>query len=216
MHTTHMADTIPVPGPVYRIQTRRLVVRCWEPQDAPLLKAAIDASIEHLRPWMPFIANEPQPVQAKIELIRKWRSKFDADTEYVYGIFTRDETQAIGSSGLHTRLGPHAREIGYWVHQDFIGQGFATETAAALTKVAFEVDRVERIEIHCDANNDRSAAVARKLGYTLDATLRRRGVNTSGQSRDTMVWSLFNSEYPRSPAAQLELEAFDVIGRKLL
>jgi RimJ/RimL family protein N-acetyltransferase len=209
-----MADTLPGPG--YRIQTRRLVIRCWEPKDAPLLKAATDANIEHLRPWLPFVAYEPQPVQAKIDLIRKWRSKFDADADFVYGIFTPDETQAIGSSGLHTRLGPRVREIGYWVGQSFTHQGLATETAGALTKVAFEVDHVEHIEIHCDANNARSAAVAHRLGYTLDATLRRRGLNTSGLPRDTMIWSLFADEYPNSPAAKLELEAFDVIGRKLL
>jgi RimJ/RimL family protein N-acetyltransferase len=209
-----MADTLP--GPAYRIQTGRLVIRCWEPKDAPLLKAAIDANIEHLRPWMPFIAYEPQPVQAKIDLIRKWRSKFDADTDFVYGIFTSDETQAIGSSGLHTRLGPRVREIGYWIGQAFTHQGLATEAAAALTKVGFEVEHMAHIEIHCDATNQRSAAVARRLGYTLDATLRRRGLNTAGNPRDTMIWSLFADEYPNSPAANLELEAFDVIGRKLL
>jgi hypothetical protein len=40
-------------GPAYRIHTHRLVLRCWQPTDAPLLKAAIDVNLEHLRPWMP-------------------------------------------------------------------------------------------------------------------------------------------------------------------
>ena len=31
-------------GPAYRIHTQRLVLRCWQPTDAPLLKAAIDAT----------------------------------------------------------------------------------------------------------------------------------------------------------------------------
>ncbi len=208
-----MADKFP--GPVYRIEAPRLVVRCWEPRDAPLLKAAIDASLEHLRPWMPFVAYEPQPLQSKVDLIRKWRSLFDSNTDYVYGIFTPDEAQAVGSSGLHTRLGPHAREIGYWIHAGFTHRGYATETAAALTRVAFEVDCVERIEIHCDALNVYSAAVPRKLGYTLDATLRRRDAGRR-EPHDTMVWSLFADEYPHSPAASQEIRAFDVIGRPLL
>jgi len=37
-------------GPAYRVVTDRLVVRCWDPLDASKLKAAIDMSIEHLRP----------------------------------------------------------------------------------------------------------------------------------------------------------------------
>lgn len=40
-------------APAYRIVTPRLVIRCWNPPDAPLLKAAIDASLDHLRAWMP-------------------------------------------------------------------------------------------------------------------------------------------------------------------
>jgi hypothetical protein len=35
-------------NPAYRIQTRRLVVRCYNPSDAPLLAESVTESIEHL------------------------------------------------------------------------------------------------------------------------------------------------------------------------
>jgi hypothetical protein len=35
-----------IPGPVYRINTPRLVIRCWNPEDAGLLKTAIDRKLE--------------------------------------------------------------------------------------------------------------------------------------------------------------------------
>lgn len=208
--------TFPIPGPVYRIHTRRLVLRCWEPSDAPRLKAAIDASIEHLLPWMPFAAYEPQPLQHKIELIRKWRSDFDADRDFVYGVFSRDETQVIGSTGLHTRAGELAREIGYWIHKVHTRQGYATETAAALTRVAFAVDKVERVEIHCDAANAVSGAIAQNLGYTLEAKLRKRVRTADGELRDMLVWTMLADEYLRSPLVSARVEAFDVIGRRIL
>jgi RimJ/RimL family protein N-acetyltransferase len=44
----------------YRIETPRFVLRRWEPDDAPLLKHAVDSSIEHLLPWMPWARYEPQ------------------------------------------------------------------------------------------------------------------------------------------------------------
>jgi RimJ/RimL family protein N-acetyltransferase len=204
-----------MPGPAYRIETPRLVIRCWEPKDAPQLKAAIDASLEHLRPWMPWAEDEPEELDRKVERIRQFRGKFDLDQDYVYGIFSRNDTHVLGGTGLHTRVGPNAFEIGYWVRAGSINRGLATETAAALTRVAFEIAKVERIEIHCDPENVRSAAVPRKLGYTHDATLRRR-TTRSGQPRDTMIWTLFADEYPSSPAAQAALEAFDALGRKLL
>ena len=200
-------------GPAYRVVTSRLVIRCWNPNDATLLKAAVDSSIEHLLPWMPWAANEPTDLEAKIALLRGWRGQFDLGQDFVYGIFDREETEVLGSTGLHTRLGADAREIGYWVRSDRLNQGIATETAAALTRVAFEIDRLDRVEIHCGADNVRSAAVPRKLGFTHEATLRRRKV--AGKVRDTLVWTLLADEYPASAAACVPIEAFDAVGRKI-
>ena len=82
-----------------------MVIRCWKPGDAQLLKTAIDSSLDHLRPWMPFAANEPTDVQTKINLLRRFRGNFDLDVDYVYGIFDRDEVEVLGGTGLHTRIG---------------------------------------------------------------------------------------------------------------
>lgn len=205
------------PGPAYRIITRRLVIRCYHPEDAPLLKEAIDASIEHLRPWMPWAHNKPEDLQTELERIRTWRGHFDLNQDYIYGIFNPDQTRLLGGTGLHTRVGEGAREIGYWIHADYINQGFATETGTALTRVAFEIDQVRRVEIHCDPENLRSASIPRKLGYTHEGTLRQRsGPFPDGHFVDSMIWSLLAGEYPASPSAQAEIQAFDAMGRQIL
>ena len=121
----------------------------------------------------------------------------------------------LGSSGLHTRLGDKAREIGYWIHVDHIGQGYATETAAALTRVAFCIDAVDRVEIHCDPANATSAAIPARLGYTHEATLHRRSHWPDGTVLDSMVWTLFADAFSASPAAQIEIQAFDAAGREI-
>jgi RimJ/RimL family protein N-acetyltransferase len=202
--------------PTYRIQTERLVLRCWEPGDAELLKEAIDASLEHLLPWMPWAHNEPEPLQIKIDRLRHFRGQFDLGQDFLYAIFNSDETKVLGGTGLHSRVGENAREIGYWIHTDHLGQGLATENTAALTKVGFEVERVERIEIHCDPENESSAAIPKKLGFSLDGILRKSTPALHGVLRDTMIWTLLKEEYPDSPSASAELEAFDVIGRQIL
>lgn len=210
-----------IPGPAYRIETERLVIRCWEPVDAALLKEAIDASREHLLPWMPWAKHEPTDLQTKIERLRQFRGNFDLGRDFVYGVFDLDETSVLGGTGLHTRIektAPEfaAREIGYWIHKDHINQGLATEVSAALTKVAFEIDGVDRLEIHCDPDNIRSAAVPRKLGYRHEATLARRLRTTAGEPRETMIWTLFAGDYPASPSAQVDLAAYDAIGRPII
>lgn len=203
-------------GPAYRVVTERLVLRCWQPTDAPRLKAAIDASLDHLRPWMPWAAQEPESIEAKAARLRRMRGQFDLGIDYVYGVFDRDERSVLGGTGLHTRAGEGAREIGYWIHVAHAGKGLATELVAALTRVAFEVDAVRRVEIHCAPENARSAAVPRKLGYVHEATLRARAVRSDGTPRDTMIWTLLDGEYPSSPAARSGAEAYDALGERLL
>jgi RimJ/RimL family protein N-acetyltransferase len=156
------------------------------------------------------------PLSEKVSLLRKFRGVFDLGQDFPYGAFNREETEVLGGCGLHTRVGPDAREIGYWIHAAHAGQGLATELAGALTRVGFEVEKLDRIEIHCAPDNVRSSAVPRKLGYIHEATLRQRLPGSEGSKRDTMIWSLFASDYPDSPAARGKLRAFDVIGQRLL
>src|SRR4029079_18627456 len=92
------------PAP-YRIETGGLVIRCYDPSDAPLLKDAIDSSLEHLRPWMPWAADEPQTLEEKTDLLKLFRSEFDTGENFIYGIFSADETEQVGATGLHPRRG---------------------------------------------------------------------------------------------------------------
>ena len=200
--------------PPYRIVTERLVIRCWEPRDAPLLKDAVDSSIDHLLPWMPWAADEPQSLAEKVELLRQFRGRFDLGTDFIYGMFAPDESEAVGGTGLHTRVAPEAFEIGYWVSSASAGQGLGTESTAAVTRVAFELTDIERIEIRCDPANERSRAIPRKLGYTEEATLRRR--LHYPEPRDVVVYTLFRDDFAASPSASAALEAYDAGGNRVL
>jgi RimJ/RimL family protein N-acetyltransferase len=208
--------SIEISGPAYRIHTQRSIMRCWHPNDAVLLSTAIAQSLDHLRVWMPWAHEEPKDLQRRINWLREARGKFDLSQNFLYGIFDPDETQVLGAIGLHARIGKGALEIGYWIHAHHINQGLATEATAALTKVAFEVNQVDRIEIHCDPNNFRSAAVPQKLGFAHEATLRRRIEDHEGQKQDSMIWTLFVEDYPVSQAAAAVMTAFDAMGRKIL
>ena len=180
--------------PPYRIDTERLVLRCWNPDDAPLLKATIDRNIDHLKPWMPWARAEPTTVEAKFELLRSFRADFDTGRQFVYGLFSPDESEVWGSSGLHRRAGPEALEIGYWVDQARGGQGLAREAAGALVQAAFEVDDIDRVELHHDPRNRRSRRVAEALGFAFQSLRVRDLVMAPGLAgrspdlRDSVVW----------------------------
>jgi RimJ/RimL family protein N-acetyltransferase len=201
----------------YRIETERLVLRCLEPDDAPLLKEAVDASIEHLLPWMPWARFEPQSIDEKIELLRLFRGQFDQDENYVFGVFDADESRLLGGSGLHPRGGPGALEVGYWVRADAIGQGIASEVTAVLTRVGFEHCGLRRVDVQVDPANERSLRIPRRLGFTEDGTLRGRlePKEDSGEWRDSVLFTMLESELAASPCMSFDYAAYDAIGREL-
>jgi RimJ/RimL family protein N-acetyltransferase len=206
-------------GPAYRIETERLVIRCWDLADAGELLEVILADLDLLAPWLPWASRYPMSVEAQMAELRRMRRRFDGDEDFCYGIFDTGGG-LVGGCGLHTRSGPGSRELGYWLRAARWGQGLATELGAALTRVAFEVDEIERVDLRCAPDNRRSARVAEKLGFRHEATLRRRFMPPDGEGamRDAMIWSLCADEMPGSPAARLAagVRAFDGLGRPLL
>ena len=201
------------PAP-YRIETERLVLRCWEPRDAPVMKEAVDSSIEHLRAWMPWAQAEPQTIDEKIDLLRRFRSQFDAGENFIYGIFSADESEVLGGTGLMPRIGANGLEIGYWVRLSAARQGIATEASAAQTRVGLEICEADRIEIRIDPENEASLGVPRKLGFVQEATLRRRlPPHADGAQRDVAIFTMFREDFD---PAMAPLRAFDALGRQVI
>jgi RimJ/RimL family protein N-acetyltransferase len=166
---------------------------------------------------MPWALEEPKPLAEKVALLRRFRGLFDADEDYVYGVFDTAEARVLGGCGLHTRVGPDAFEIGYWIRADAARRGYATELTAALTRVGLEIVGAERIELHVDPRNEASLGVPRKLAFAEEATLRRRLLNVTpaGARADMAVFTLFADELPRSPAASAAFAAFDATGARI-
>ena len=160
---------------------------------------------------MPWAAEEPTPLEEKVALLRRFRGHFDLGKDFVYGIFDGDESTVVGGTGLHTRVGEDAFEIGYWIRVDRVREGLVTESTAALTRVALELCDADRVEIRVDPANVASLGVPRKLGYLEEATLRRR---LPGQ-RDVVVWTLFKDALASSPAAKASFEAYDAVGARI-
>jgi ribosomal-protein-serine acetyltransferase len=140
-----------------------LLLRRWRPDDAEALGRAVAESIEHLRPWMAWIAEEPVALERRREMIAEWERDWSQGGDIVIGVFMHG--RVAGGGGLHRRVGPDGLEIGYWVHPAYLRRGVATRTAHTLTDAAFTVPGITRVEIHHDRANRASAGVPRKLGF---------------------------------------------------
>lgn len=203
------------PLPAYQLRTARLLLRCWQPTDAPALTQAIAESISELRQWLPWAEREPETVEAKAERLRGFRAQFEDGKDALYGIFDARQTIVLGAVGLHDRIGAGAREIGYWIHTSYTRQGLASEAVAALTRMGFVQLNLRRIEIHCHPQNLGSAAIPMKLGFSHQVTIRNCVPSPKVGPRDTQIWTLEREAYRASACFKSPLQALDASGNEL-
>jgi RimJ/RimL family protein N-acetyltransferase len=167
-----------------------LVVRRIEVADAPLVHAAVMESLDHLRPWMPWVAQEPLTLAQRRTLIASWQARW-GDGDRMCGMFAGGEV--VGGCGLHRRIGPGGLEIGYWVRAGRTGRGYATEAAGRLTAMAFADPDVTHVEIHHDVTNVASGRIPAKLGFDLVGT-RERAPAAPAETGSEHIWRLDRPE----------------------
>lgn len=171
-------------------ETPRLRIGAAHLGDAAGLSAAVVASLEALKPWMPW-AHNPQGIEDIEGVLRIWIANYTLRKDHLgMLIHLRETEEIIGVANVHhLDWSVPSFEIGYWLRTDMEGKGLMTEAVIGLTAFAFEHLRAERLEIRCDSRNHRSAAVALRAGYTLDATFRHESRDVDGELCDTQVFS---------------------------
>lgn len=145
------------------VRTPRLVLRVWRDQDIESFDRVVRDNLDHLRPWMPWIAAEPLGPSGRQRVLDLFRRERDELGDVAYGVFLDGEP--IGSTGLRTRRGPGSLEIGYWIDHRHLRRGYATELSAVLTDLALAQPGIDRVEIHHDRANEISRRVPERLGY---------------------------------------------------
>ena len=174
-------------------ETRRLTIRSPMPGDGAELQAAVAESIADLRPWMQWAGHVPT-VEEYEEQVRKGHAKFLTREDLWLLLFLKGTHTLVGGSGLHRiDWGVPRFEIGYWVRSRFAGQGYITEAVHGVTRFAFGTLGARRVEIRCDALNERSRRVAERAGFELEATLHKHTLSVEGDLRDTLIYVRFET-----------------------
>src|SRR3954447_18615897 len=119
-----------------------VTLRRWRETDADALYQLVQESIEHLRPWMAWVADGYSP-QAAVEFLAGAEADWASGAAYAYAIFV--QARLPGSAALMDRIGPGGMELGYWLHPAFTGRGAATRAVSLLTAEAFG-NGVRRVE----------------------------------------------------------------------
>lgn len=164
-------------------------VRRWRLDDAPDLHALLLANLEHLRPWMGWVAAEPLSLEERRSKIAAWGTRWEAGEDFAYAIVDGAGSELLGGCGLNRRIAPDGLDLGYWVRGDRTRQGVATDAAWALVEAAFSVDGITHVEIHHDVANSAGRRIPEKLGFTCIGE-RPDGVVAPAQVGIDVIWRL--------------------------
>ena len=125
-----------------------------------------------------------------------------AGTALPFVIVDRKSGRVIGSTRYGNIAMRHRRlEIGWtWLGLAWQRTAANTEAKLLLLTHAFESLRCQRVEFKTDALNDRSRAALLRIGAREEGTFRRHSVTDEGRTRDSVYFSIVDSEWPEAKA----------------
>jgi ribosomal-protein-serine acetyltransferase len=145
------------------------LLRLLEEADADELYAVVEQNREYLARWMPWAAK--QTVEGTLEFIRDSRRQLAENRGFVVAIV--DDGRIVGTMGFHhVDWENRSTSIGYWISESRQGRGIVTRAVRALTDHAFSTWKLNRVEIRAGVGNERSRALAIRLGFREEGVLR--------------------------------------------
>ncbi|EAR10217.1 GNAT family N-acetyltransferase [Reinekea blandensis] len=163
-----------------------------EPRYADALFQLVDRNRSYLRRWLPWLDYNLTSDDSQ-NFLRNCQANYAAQTQLNTLMFLGDEL--VGTTGFnHINPINHTAEIGYWLGEDYMGQGLMTAATAKIVEVGFERYHLNRQEIRAMTDNAPSRAVAERLGFTHEGTL-RQAAHQYGEYFDLENYSLLKSEW---------------------
>jgi RimJ/RimL family protein N-acetyltransferase len=118
-----------------------------------------------------------------------------AGDKLILAVVRQDSDQLIGDVNLQWLSGEHRQgEIGFVLHPDHHGRGFAREAALVMLRLGFEGLGLHRIIGRCDGRNAASAKAMERLGMRREAHLRENEM-VKGEWCDELVYAMLEAEW---------------------
>ncbi len=127
------------------------------------------------------------------DFIRRSLHHMTHGTQIQWGIWHAGRfAGVIGTLPINQRAG--CVELGYWLGEEFQGKGLVTNAARAMLTYVFATLNLHRAELRILTDNQRSRAVAERLGFVLEG-IQRHAVWSNGKLMDLLCFGLLREEW---------------------
>jgi len=173
-----------------------------------LLNAAKDGDLGKL--WFTSVPT----VDTIDDYMNKTINDFKLDKGLAFAVIDKKSDKIIGTSRYTNATPEHKRlEVGYtWYVKSYQKSFVNTECKLLLLTYAFEVLETIAVELRTNWYNFESRKAIARLGAKQDGVLRNHQINLDGSFRDTVVFSIINSEWEACKRSLLfKLDQYDTI-----
>lgn len=157
------------------------------PQFAEDLFALTDKNRAFLAQWLPWLDHVQSPADSKKFIISQLEL-FTKGQGLHLCIFYQG--RLAGSVGFnHIDPDNQIGYIGYWLGEEFNGRGIMTAAVREVIALGQQFYRLQKIDIRCASQNNKSQAIPERLGFVHEGTL-QRAEKVNGQYFDHRIYSL--------------------------
>lgn len=169
------------------IETERLILRSWEPEDLPLFIAM--NKDEQVMRFFPAILNDEETM----EFYNRIQDELNQKDCGLYAVDIKSTGEFIGYVGLH-EIGFEADftpgiEIGWRLAADYHNQGYATEAAKGVLKLAKQKG-LQRVYSFTAKQNTPSERVMQKIGMTKFGEFQHPKLSTDSPLRTHVLYQI--------------------------
>lgn len=150
-----------------------------------------------------FEANSAEKLKNYIDFAIKKRENLK---EYPFIVFDKQKEQYAGSTRFYDiQNNNKTLQLGFtWYGKDFQGTKLNKNCKFLLLEFAFDTLEMERVEFRADINNQRSIAAMKSIGCIEEGILRKNGLRSDGNRRDSIILSILKEEWKNKIKSELQ------------
>ena len=188
----HIVTPITLEGSIVRLEPIR------RDHAADFWNIAKDA-LDDIFQWIPYRMKTREDFQ---RLVEKAFDEQKRGESVVFATVERGSARVIGSTRYMNidRINRRVEIGSTWIAPAWQRTAVNTEAKYLMLRHAFEVWKCMRVELKTDALNQRSRNAILRIGAKEEGTLRSHLITWTGRVRDTVYFSILDSEWPETKA----------------
>ncbi len=181
------------------LTTNRLRLQIENESSADKVLQFYTENISYFEPFEPTRPESFYTLEYQEATMRYEQNELELGNALRYYVYLKEDPDTIIGSVNFFRIQPapfSSASIGYKLHHNFWGNGYATEACAAAITILFSIYNIHRLEARVAPENTASIRLLERMNFTYEGT-EQKSVEVQGEFKDHRRYSLLNENYRR-------------------